>query len=158
MASGTPPLLCPEGISKSFGGVPVLSGVTLDVLHGEVHALIGENGAGKSTLMNIVGGVLQPDAGRMEWTGTPVEVRHPRAAQDLGISFVHQELALVPHLSIAENVFLGRDPSRHIGLPVVKWGDMRDRAHAILAELGDEMSARPLHGQLGIAERQLVEL
>jgi ABC-type sugar transport system ATPase subunit len=153
-----PPLLRLEGISKNFGGVPVLTGVTLDVLAGEVHALIGENGAGKSTLMNIVSGVLRPDTGQMEWAGAPVVVHHPRAAQDLGISFVHQELALVPQLSIAENVFLGRHPSHRIGLPVVKWGDMRDRARALLAELGHEVDPRTLVGALSIGEQQLVEI
>jgi ribose transport system ATP-binding protein len=154
----TPPLLRLEGISKSFGRAPVLTDVSFDVLEGEVHALVGENGAGKSTLMNIVSGVVQPDAGRMEWAGASVTVRNPRAAQDLGISFVHQELALVPQLSIAENVFLGRHPSRRIGLPVVRWGDMRESAAALLAELGHEMDPRRPVGELSIGEQQLVEI
>src|SRR5947209_1370625 len=110
-----PPLLRLEGISKSFGGAPVLAGINFEVRPGEVHALVGENGAGKSTLMNIVSGVLQPDTGRLQWAGSPVVLHNPRAAQELGISFVHQELALVPQLSVAENVFLGRHPSRGIG-------------------------------------------
>jgi len=136
----------------------VLTGIDFDVQAGEVHALVGENGAGKSTLMNIVSGVLQPDAGRMEWAGTPVVVNNPRAAQDLGISFVHQELALVPQLSIAENVFLGRHPSRRIGLPVVKWGELRERARALLAELGHDVDPRTLVEELSIGEQQLVEI
>jgi ABC-type sugar transport system ATPase subunit len=156
--SNTPPLLRLADISKSFGGARVLTDVTFDVLEGEVHALVGENGAGKSTLMNIVSGVLQPDAGRMDWAGAPVTLRNPRAAQDLGISFVHQELALVPQLSIAENVFLGRHPSRPIGLPIVRWGDMRESAGALLTELGHEMDPRRLVGELSIGEQQLVEI
>jgi len=153
-----PALLRLAGISKSFGGVAVLTDVAFEVLTGEVHALVGENGAGKSTLMNIVSGVLQPDAGRMEWAGTPVTVRNPRAAQDLGISFVHQELALVPQLSIAENIFLGRHPARRIGLPMVKWGEMRERARALFAELGHKVDPRTPVGELSIGERQLVEI
>jgi len=153
-----PPLLRLEGISKSFGGTPVLTDVSFEVLAGEVHALVGENGAGKSTLMNIVSGVLQPDSGRMEWAGSPVAVRNPRAAQDLGISFVHQELALVPQLSIAENVFLGRHPSRQIGLPIVKWGELRARSRELLAELGHDVDPRTPVQELSIGEQQLVEI
>ena len=141
----------------------MLTDISFEVLAGEVHALVGENGAGKSTLMNIVSGVLQPDAGRMEWAGSPVVVRNPRAAQDLGISFVHQELALVPQLSIAENVFLGRHPSWRIGLPrlglpMVKWSEMRERARELLAELGHDVDPRTLVEELSIGEKQLVEI
>lgn len=156
--SNTPPLLRLEGISKGFGGAPVLTDVSFEVRAGEVHALVGENGAGKSTLMNIVSGVLQPDAGRMEWLGAPVAVHNPRAAQDLGISFVHQELALVPQLSIAENVFLGRHPSRQIGLPIVKWGELRTRSQELLAELGHNVDPRTPVQELSIGEQQLVEI
>jgi len=156
--SNAPPLLRLQGISKSFGGAPVLTDIRFEVLAGEVHALVGENGAGKSTLMNIVSGVLQPDSGRMEWAGSPVVVQNPRAAQDLGISFVHQELALVPQLSIAENVFLGRHPSRPFGLPIVKWGEMRERARELLAELGHDVDPRTPVEELSIGEKQLVEI
>ena len=149
------PLLRLEGISKSFGGVSVLTGISFEVLPAEVHALVGENGAGKSTLMNIVSGVLQPDSGRMEWAGAPVALRNPRTAQDLGISFVHQELALVPQLSIAENVFLGRHPSRH---KIVRWGELRERARELLAELGRDVDPRTLVEKLSIGEQQLVEI
>ncbi len=157
------PLLRLQGISKSFGGVVVLHDVGFDVRAGEVHALVGENGAGKSTLMNIVSGVFEPDSGHIEWAGAPVVLHHPREAQDLGISFVHQELALVPQLSIAENVFLGRHPSRQIGLPsaglrMVKWGELRASAHRLLAELGHDLDPLTLVGELTIAEQQLVEI
>jgi ribose transport system ATP-binding protein len=154
-ASNRPPLLRLQNISKSFGGARVLTDIDFEVLAGEVHALVGENGAGKSTLMNIVSGVLQPDAGRMEWAGSPVVVQNPRAAQDLGISFVHQELALVPQLSIAENVFLGRHLSRRF---VVKWREMRERARGLLAELGHDVDPRTLVEELSIGEKQLVEI
>jgi ribose transport system ATP-binding protein len=154
--SNAPPLLRLQGISKSFGGAAVLTDISFEVLAGEVHALVGENGAGKSTLMNIVSGVLQPDSGRMEWAGSPVVVQNPRAAQDLGISFVHQELALVPQLSIAENVFLGRHPSRRLG--IVKWDEMHERARELLAELGHDVDPRTLVEDLSIGEKQLVEI
>jgi ABC-type sugar transport system ATPase subunit len=154
--SNAPPLLRLEGISKSFGGAAVLTDISFEVLAGEVHALVGENGAGKSTLMNIVSGVLQPDSGRMEWAGSPVVLQNPRAAQDLGISFVHQELALVPQLSIAENVFLGRHPSRRLG--IVKWDEMHERARELLAELGHDVDPRTLVEDLSIGEKQLVEI
>src|SRR5581483_9558245 len=104
------PLLEMRGIDKTFGATRVLHGVDFEVRAAEVHALAGENGAGKSTLMNIASGVLPPDAGEIRWDGSPVRLRHPREAQNLGIAFVHQELALAPDLSAAENVFLGRHP------------------------------------------------
>jgi len=136
----------------------VLRDVDLDVLPGEVHALAGENGAGKSTLMNIAGGVVQADSGRIVWDGRPVTVSNPRAGQDLGISFVHQELALVPQLSIAENVFLGRLPSRGKGLRVVKWDELRERARELLADLGHQVDPRQPVEELSIGEQQLVEI
>ncbi len=154
----TPPqtLLRLKHISKQFGGAPVLQDVSLDVLAGEVHALAGENGAGKSTLMNIVGGVLPADSGSMEWEGRVLTVANPRARQDLGISFVHQELALVPQLSVAENVFLGRHPTH--GMRLVNWAELRERTREILAELGQEIDPRRPLEALSIGERQLVEI
>src|SRR6516165_7097854 len=96
-----------RGISKSFSGFRVLDRVDFDVRPAEIHALAGENGAGKSTLMNVVSGVLAADDGEILWEGRAVHVRTPREAQNLGIAFVHQELALAPDLSAAENIFLG---------------------------------------------------
>ena len=112
-----------RGISKWFSGVRVLEGVDFEVRAGEVHALVGENGAGKSTLMNIVSGIVAADAGQMLWEGQPVRLRSPREAQDLGITFVHQELALAPQLSAAENIFLGRHPA---GGGWVRWREIHD--------------------------------
>lgn len=152
------PLLRLEHISKRFGSAPVLTDVSFEVLAGEVHALVGENGAGKSTLMNIVSGVIQADSGSMEWEGRPVKVENPRAAQDLGIAFVHQELALVPQLSAAENVFLGRHPSRRVGLRIVKWDELHERARELLAELGHVADPRQPVEKQSIGERQLVEI
>ncbi len=155
---GTEPLLRLENISKAFSGVPALEGVSFEVLPGEVHALVGENGAGKSTLMNIASGVLAPDAGRISWEGQPVTMRGPRQAQELGISFVHQELALVPQLSAGENIFLGRLPARRAGVGWVRWSELHERAGALLAELGQAIDPRRLVGELSIGEQQLVEI
>lgn len=152
----TPPLLEMQDIRKSFGGSTALDGVSFDVRPGEVHALVGENGAGKSTLMNIASGVLQPDAGRILWDGRPMPPLDPRKAQQLGISFVHQELALVPQLSIAENIFLGR----HLQAPrsFVRWRQMRERASRLLAELGRPLDPDLPVAALSVGEQQLVEI
>jgi len=152
------PLLRLEHISKAFSGVPALEDVSFEVLPGEVHALVGENGAGKSTLMNIIGGVLSADAGQTRWEGRPVAVESPRQAQELGISFVHQELALVPQLSAGENIFLGRHPCRRAGLEWVRWEEIHQRARALLEELGHPMDPRRLVAELSMGERQLVEI
>lgn len=156
--ASTPPLLGLTRISKRFGGTVVLDRVDFAVHAGEVHALVGENGAGKSTLMNIASGVLQPDSGQIEWAGSRVVLHTPREAQNLGIRFVHQELALVPQLSIAENVFLGRHPSRRVIVPVVKWSELREKARELFRELGHDVDPNQLVSELTIAERQLVEI
>ena len=148
-------LLQLAAISKSFSGVRVLDQVGLDVSAGEVHALVGENGAGKSTLMNIVSGVVAPDTGRMLWEGREVRPRSPREAQELGITFVHQELALAPQLSAAENIFLGRHPAAR---GMVRWRAIHERARALLGELGHDIDPRRAVAGLSLAERQLVEI
>src|SRR5438477_482224 len=99
-----------EGIDKSFPGVHALDACGFELRAGEVHALCGENGAGKSTLMKVLAGVYRPDAGQIVFKGKDVEIPTPRAAQDLGISMIHQELSLMRHLSVAQNVFIGREP------------------------------------------------
>lgn len=149
------PLLAVLNISKSFGGVRVLDSVPFDVRPGEVHALVGENGAGKSTLMNILSGVVRPDGGEMLWEGRPVHFQGPRDARSLGISFVHQELALVPQLSVAENVFLGRPP---VVRGLVDFGEMHARTRRVLRELGRDIDSRRPVAELSLAERQLVEI
>src|SRR5512132_3008568 len=130
------PLLGMEHITKTFSGVTVLDDVSFEVLPGEVHALIGENGAGKSTLMKIVTGAYQADGGAVFWKGQQVEIKTPHQAYDLGINIVHQELMLVPQLSIGENIFLGRHPVGRWGLRWVRWGDINEQARSLLKGLG----------------------
>ena len=144
-----------RGITKAFGGFRVLEGVDFDVRPAEVHALAGENGAGKSTLMNIVSGVLAADSGTIHWDGRPVDVRTPRDSQNLGIAFVHQELALAPELTAAENIFLGRHPADH---GWVRWREIHERAGQLIAELGHDIDPRRRVLELSLAQRQLIEI
>jgi ribose transport system ATP-binding protein len=97
-------------ISKTFPGVHALDGARFELRPGEVHALVGENGAGKSTLMKILAGIYRRDSGTIKVRGQEVEVSSPKAAQDLGISIIHQELNLMGHLTVAQNIFIGREP------------------------------------------------
>ena len=115
------PILEAIGISKRFPGVHALDDVSLAVLPGEVHAVVGENGAGKSTLMKILAGAHGPDSGSIVRDGQPVTIEGPRAAQDLGISIIYQELSLVDALSVGENIFLGDLPTRNGGEWQVDW-------------------------------------
>src|ERR1700730_17441004 len=108
-------LLALEGIQKRFGGVQALSDGNLSVDAGEAHLLLGENGAGKSTLMKIVAGMYQRDSGRMLGQGRGVHLTPPADAAAIGIAMVHQESLLAPHLTVAENIFLGREPRRPLG-------------------------------------------
>src|ERR1700694_3239307 len=108
-------LLQLKSIQKRFGGVVALRSGNLAVNAGEVHLLMGENGAGKSTLMKIVAGMLQRDGGQMLWNGSEVNLRTPADAAALGVAMVHQESLLAPHLSVAENIFLGREPRLPLG-------------------------------------------
>ncbi|QVQ53341.1 sugar ABC transporter ATP-binding protein [Spiractinospora alimapuensis] len=151
-----PPLLRMEGIGKSFLGVNVLTAVDLELRGGEVHALVGENGAGKSTLMKILAGVHQPDAGRVVLDGAGVRFAHPVDAQAAGVSTVFQEFNLLPERTVAENVFLGREPLRR---GVV---DAR-RMQADTAQLLDDLEIPGIAptvkvGTLSIAEQQIVEI
>ena len=148
-------LLKLTGITKRFGAVRALSSVSFELKAGEVHALMGENGAGKSTLMNIVGGVLQPDGGEIEIEGKAVRIADPRGAQAAGIALVHQEIALCPDISVAENIFMAETNARR-GL----WMDTRDlrrRAETALADLHD-VPTGALAGNLPIASQQIVEI
>src|SRR5437868_4309142 len=101
-----------DGISKDFPGVQALNQCRFELRAGEVHALVGENGAGKSTLMKVLAGVYKKDAGHIYYKGKEVDISDPRAAQLLGISMIHQELNLMPHLTVAQNIFIGREPRR----------------------------------------------
>jgi len=147
-----------EHITKTFSGVTVLDDVNFEVRPGEVHALIGENGAGKSTLMKIVTGLYEADRGQVYWKGEPVKIKTPHQAHDLGINIVHQELMLVPQLSIGENVFLGRHPVSNSSSGWVRWNAINTRAKTLLEELGHPLDPRRPVGELSIAEQQLVEI
>jgi ribose transport system ATP-binding protein len=152
------PLLRMEHITKTFSGVTVLDDVGLDVRPGEVHALIGENGAGKSTLMKIVTGLYEADGGQLFWKGGPVEIKTPHQAHDLGINIVHQELMLVPQLSIGENVFLGRHLTSGGFSRLVRWREINSRAKELLESLGHPLDPTRNVLDLSIAEQQLVEI
>ncbi len=150
------PMLEMRGIRKVFPGVVALDGVDLTLAAGDVHMLLGENGAGKSTLMKILGGAYRKDAGDIRLNGRLVEIDNPRAARDLGIRVIYQELNLVPHLSVAENIFLGELPSRF--LSVIDWPVLHRKTTALLTDLGMTLDPRAPVGRLGIAQRQMVEI
>ena len=110
------PIISVEGVNKAFPGVRALSDVRFELMPGEVHALMGENGAGKSTLMKILAGVYRKDSGQILYNGASVDFSGPREAQHAGIGIIHQELQLMNHLTVAQNIFIGREPKRAFGL------------------------------------------
>jgi ribose transport system ATP-binding protein len=156
-ARGTIPLLAFEGIGKSFGGVRVLNAIGFAVPRGSTLGLVGENGAGKSTLMNILGGNLTPDTGRMWWNGQPYAPRHPGDAAQVGIGFIHQELNLFANLSIAENLFLTSFP-RLGALPWIDRRRLREASVALLEQVGLNLPPETPLERLSAGERQLVEI
>ena len=135
------PLLFVEGLTKRYGGVVALDTVDLVIRPGEVHALVGENGAGKSTLIKCLSGVRQPDAGRIVWAGSPRQIGGPRQAEAMGISFIHQELNLVPNFTASEMLTLGRRYPTRLGL--IDARAMRERARALAADLAPDLHGRP---------------
>ncbi|MCX7599451.1 MAG: sugar ABC transporter ATP-binding protein [Armatimonadetes bacterium] len=151
------PRLSVRGLSKAFYHTQALREVDLDVGVGEVVALVGENGAGKSTLAKIVAGIHRPDAGELYFEGQPVVVDSVLTARRLGIAVVHQELNLVPHLSVAHNLFLGREP---VSGPVrlLRRADLRRQAMAVIGAVGLQVSPETLVRDLPLAQRQLVEI
>ena len=150
------PVLDIESVSKSFGVVRALEEVSLRVQRGVVHGVVGQNGAGKSTLMRILAGVFPPDTGSLWLEGEPVTPRNPDHARRLGIRIIHQELALVGELTVAENIFLGIEPRRHVAL--LDRQVMRRRAREILDELGHDLPVDNEVGTLDIAQQQIVEI
>ncbi len=151
------PLLKMEGISKSYSGVPALSRVRLEIRRGEVHALMGENGAGKSTLMKILSGIVQRDQGDISIDGKRVEIRSPKEALDLGISMIHQELNPVRAMTVAENIFLGKEPCyRYTG--VVNRRKQRELTLDLFREMDVSMDPDKIMSALSVAEMQLVEI
>ncbi|OLP56316.1 sugar ABC transporter ATP-binding protein [Rhizobium rhizosphaerae] len=149
------PALSMTGISKAFPGVRALDGVDFECVAGEVHAICGENGAGKSTLMKILGGSYRPDAGTIEVAGRAIHFTHPRQAAEMGIAIIHQELSLLPHRSVTENIFMGREIVRRGFLDKAA---MHRKAALLLKRIGAEIDPRTLVSSLSIALQQLVEI
>lgn len=149
-------LLSIRNITKVFPGVKALDRVSLDIKRGEVHALVGENGAGKSTLVNIISGVIQPDGGSLILDEKPYAPGNPREAQERGVGLVHQETALCPHLSVAENVFLGRMPCKAGGLINLK--KARADTSDLLKKFSTNLNPKTKVQDLSVANQQLVEI
>lgn len=150
------PLLKLQGVSKTFPGVKALDGVDLDVRAGEVHALLGENGAGKSTLMKILAGIYQPDGGEVILEDQLVHMSSPIEARDHGVLLIHQELSLVPDMTVAENVFLGNMP--RFANMFVNNRHLNERCGEILTRLNCKFEPRERLGNLSIANQQMVEI
>lgn len=155
MKESAAPRLQMQRISKSFPGVQALCAVDLDVRPGEVHALLGENGAGKSTLIKILGGVYQPDQGSILLDGRTTAFHSPRAARGAGVAIIYQEFSLVPSLTVAENLCLGREP--HCG-GWVRSGLQRRQAERALQQLGVQLPLDATCDSLSVAQQQLVEI
>jgi ABC-type sugar transport system ATPase subunit len=149
-------LLEAREVTKVFPGVLALNKVSLGLSRGEVHALVGENGAGKSTLIKIICGVYQPTEGTLFWDSQQVSIHSPAEALRLGIVPVHQELNLEPYLSVAENIFIGRQPKNRLGL--VDHRRMNEMAVSWLEELGMKTEPTALVGMISVAERQMVSI
>lgn len=150
-----PPLVELRQIVKSYGGVPVLKGAHLKVAPGEVHGLVGENGAGKSTLVKILAGEVPRDGGEVHWLGNRARLATRAEAESLGITMIHQELNLAPHLTVAENIFLGHEPT--LGVLLDRRREVSE-AGASLERLGFGLNPRTPVRRLGPAHRQLVEI
>ena len=151
------PLLAMSGIAKSFFGVEVLHGVDLECEAGEVHAIVGENGAGKSTLMKVLAGVHRPDAGRIEIDGVEAGYGDARGAQEAGVSIIYQELSLLPERTVAQNIFVGREPTRR---GVVQGRTMERATGDLLRQLrvDDSISPSTPVRALSVAQQQMVEI
>ena len=145
-----------RGIEKVFPGAHALRAVDLMVRPGEVLGLVGENGAGKSTLIKILSGAYQRDAGTVTLAGEPVEAATPNAMLERGVAVIYQEPSLAPHLSVAENVFMGRLPTSRIG--VVDWARLRQDTAVVAQRLGLDLNPRTRVGALSVARRQMVEI
>lgn len=150
------PLLQLKGIDKAFPGVKALSGAALSVYPGKVMALVGENGAGKSTMMKVLTGIYSKDAGSLQFLGKEVAFSGPKDSQAAGIGIIHQELNLIPQLTIAENIFLGREFVNRWGR--IDWKRMYAEADKLLARLNLRYSSHRLVGELSIGDQQMVEI
>ncbi|MEV5025452.1 sugar ABC transporter ATP-binding protein [Paenibacillus sp. LPE1-1-1.1] len=150
-------LVSMEGIMKQFPGVLALDQCRFELHAGEVHALVGENGAGKSTMMKILTGVYKKDAGRIVYKGKEVEIANTKAAQNLGISIIHQELQLMPDLTIAQNIFIGREPRSMIPLFLDEHA-INERTQALFQRMNLKLDPRTLVSELTVAKQQMVEI
>lgn len=146
-----------EGIEKAFPGVHALSQAKFELRSGEVHALVGENGAGKSTLMKVLAGVYAKDAGHILYKGKEVEIHNPRAAQLLGISMIHQELNLMPHLTVAQNMFIGREPRQNPRFMLDEKA-INTQAEQVFALMHLNLDPRIKVADLTVAKQQMVEI
>jgi inositol transport system ATP-binding protein len=156
----TEALLRMEHITKRFPGVLALDDVSLDIMPGETHGLLGENGAGKSTLLKILSGAYQPDAGTITLSGQPLEAKTPLDAQKQGIITIYQEFNLIPTMTVAENMFLGREPGvlgKGMGA-FVSWPKMREETEKVLRHLAIELDPMALVSDLSVGEQQMVEI
>ena len=151
------PFLAVRGVTKRFPGVIALDGVDFDLVQGETHALLGENGAGKSTLVKILSGVIRPDDGELILDGEPVRLSPPSVARSLGISTVYQELALVPDMTVMQNIFLGREETMP-GLPLLDGASMRRETHRLLRLLAVDVDPDLPVRRLSLATRQVIEI
>lgn len=145
-----------NGIHKRFHGVHALKGVHLDLRFGEIHALVGENGAGKSTLMKVLTGIHQADEGQITYLGSPYSVKNIGESQKLGISMIHQELNMMNHLTVAQNIFIGREPMS--GKTFIKDGDMVREAEKLFELIGIKIDPRVTLGSLTVGKQQMVEI
>ncbi len=148
-------LLEMKGIQKFFPGVHALDNAQISVKRGEVHALVGENGAGKSTMMKVLSGIFQRDSGEISLRGEKIEPMNPKHAQSLGIGIIHQELNLMPHLTVAENIFIGKEPMK--GLFIDKTAENK-QAREMLKALSIDMDPTILAKDLTVAKQQMVEI
>ncbi|MBJ6360613.1 sugar ABC transporter ATP-binding protein [Paenibacillus sp. GCM10012307] len=144
-----------KAVTKKFFGVKALDQVSFNLAKGEVHALLGENGAGKSTLMKIIAGIHEPDEGEIILRGQSVRMSSPSVSQQYGISIIHQELNLNPYMTVAENIFIGREPQR---MGFVDFGKMENESSKLLEQLGLEISPKAKVSTLSIGEQQIVEI
>jgi len=144
------------GISKAFNGNTVLNNVQFNLREGEIHALMGENGAGKSTLMKILGGIHQKDAGEIKVDGQPVHFKSTKDAEKCGIVIIHQELNILPDLSVAENLFLGKEKT--YGFGILKSREMEEEAQQLLSKLGLNVHPRTRAGDLSVGKQQIIEI
>jgi len=155
-AAAAPPLLEVSGVSKQFAGVKALDNVSLDVYAGEILGLLGENGAGKSTLLKILSGAQPPSSGTIRFAGEDYRPASPDEAKRAGIVTIYQELSLIPTLSVAENIFIGRAPVNRLGF--LDWRRMREQARAHIARVGLTIDPDTPVSVLSVAEQQLVEI